>query len=416
MANWSRQNLKEKGLMQGDLVLWMIFISLCLISVIEVYSASSNMSYKSGAYYAPVLRHAIMVGFGIALAWVMHMLPCKSYKLLSLGIMLLADILLIWAFFSGKINGAARWVGFGDLKFQPSEIAKLGLVSTTAFFYSIFRDKKGVSPFGFKVVAVNVCLTLLLIVTENLSTAAIIFMVMLAISFYAQAPTKYLGWIVGLMAVGGVSILLFAKSIPQSTLDTWAKSDGVMHRVPTWVNRLNNKHELPDDPKQYNITEDIQVTHARIAVGTCGVIGKGPGNSVERDYLPHADNDFIYAIITEEWGLIGCSFVMFLYLLLLWRAYKIAQRCKALFPSYLIMGLALMMVTQAMVNMVVATGAMPVTGQPLPLISRGGTSVFVNCAYIGMMLSVSRSARKTTHEDDTEETVKQVDVKDKIES
>lgn len=404
MTNWSRENFRENGFMQGDMVLWMIFISLCLISIIEVYSASSNMTYSSGQYWAPVMRHTVFVGLGIAFAWMLHMLPCKFYKLLGIVIMFFSYILLIWAFCSGKINGAARWVGIGDIKFQPSEIAKLGLVTTTAFLLSTFRDKKGASMFGFKIVSANIALTLMLIVTENLSTAAIIFLVMLAICFFAQAPFKCLAWIVGGIAIMGISALFLAKSIPQSTLDEWAKSEGPIHRVPTWVNRLNKNTTLPQDPRQYNITEDIQVTHARIAVGTCGILGKGPGNSVERDYLPHADNDFIYAIIIEEGGIIFGSFVMFLYLLLLYRAYRIANKCKSLFPTYLIMGLALMMVTQAMVNMAVATGAMPVTGQPLPLISRGGTSTFVNCAYIGMMLSVSRSAKMEKDQEDRTET------------
>ena len=138
----------------------------------------------------------------------------------------------------------------------------------------------------------------------------------------------------------------------------------------------------------------MQVTHANIAIGTCGIRGKGPGNSVQRDYLPQAYSDFIYAIIIEETGVFGLFGVMFLYLLLMWQSMKIASRCKSRFPSYLVMGLALMIVIQAMVNMAVATGAFPVTGQPLPLISRGGTSTFVNCAYFGMILSVSRTAKK----------------------
>lgn len=194
------------------------------------------------------------------------------------------------------------------------------------------------------------------------------------------------------LAVGGY---LTASNISQSTLDKWAASDGVMHRVPTWVKRITNKHVLPLDPKDYDIVNNNpQVTHAQIAIATCKVTGLGPGNSIERDFLPQAFSDFIYAILIEEGGIGSCCLVMSLYLLLLYRALRIAQRCKSLFPAYLIMGLSLMLVTQAMVNMAVAVGVFPVTGQPLPLISRGGTSTFVNCAYLGIMLSVSRSARQ----------------------
>jgi cell division protein FtsW len=196
--------------------------------------------------------------------------------------------------------------------------------------------------------------------------------------------------------IAGAALGIFtAHSIPESTLDNWsAQEHGILHRVPTWVHRITDHHVTPENPDDYDIYDNVQVTHAKIAIATCNLVGKGPGNSVERDYLPQAFSDFIYAIIIEEGGILSGAFVMFLYLLLMWRAMKIAKRCKALFPAYLVMGLALMMVVQAMINMAVAVGAFPVTGQPLPLISKGGTATFVNCAYIGMILSVSRSAKK----------------------
>lgn len=403
MNNWSKKNFKENGLMQGDMVLWMVFLSLCFISIITVYSASSNMTYSSGKYWAPVMRHGCFILMGIGFTWVLHMLPCKLYKLLGLCNMVLSYILLVCALFAGKINGASRWIGIGDFTFQPSEFAKIGLVMSTVFIYSVFRDKKGVTSFGFKLAAINIICTLLLIVTENLSTAGIIFIVMVCISFYAQVSSKVLVWLVGILIAIAVGGYITAKNIPQSKLDEWANSDGIMHRVPTWVNRITNENIIPEDPKDYDITNNIQVTHAQIAIGTCGITGRGPGNSIERDFLPQAFSDFIYAILIEEFGILGGGTVMFLYLLLLYRALRIAQRCKSLFPAYLIMGLALMLVTQAMINMAVAVGVFPVTGQPLPLISRGGTSTFVNCAYLGIMLSVSRSARKMEDMKETEE-------------
>lgn len=394
MNNWSKKNFQENGLMQGDMVLWMVFLLLCFISVITVYSASSNMTYSTGKYWAPVMRHGIFLLTGVGFTWVLHMLPCKLYKIFGLGIMLFSYLLLACALFAGKINGASRWVGIGDFTFQPSEIAKLGLVMTTAFIFSVFRNKDGVSSFGVKMAAINIGLTLMLIITENLSTAAIIFVVMFLIAFYAQVSSKILIWVGGSLVTIAIVGYLTAISIPQDTLNTWAKSDGVMHRVPTWVNRLKSKTVLPENPQEYNISNNVQVTHAQIAIATCGIVGRGPGNSIERDFLPQAFSDFIYAIIIEEGGIFSGGLVMFLYLLLLYRALRIAQRCKSLFPAYLIMGLSLMLVIQAMVNMAVAVGVFPVTGQPLPLISRGGTSTFVNCAYLGIMLSVSRSARQ----------------------
>lgn len=400
MSNWSKKNFKENGLMQGDMVLWMVFLMLCFISIITVYSASSNMTYTTGKYWAPVMRHGSFILLGIAIAWFMHMLPCKLYKILGLAFTFFSYIFLICAHFAGQINGASRWIGIGDFSFQPSEIAKLGLVMTTAFVFSVFRDKKGVTSFGVKLAATNIFLTLLLIVTENLSTAVIIFSVMLLMAFYAQVSKKLLLWICGGMIVFGLGGYLTLTNIPDSVLDEWARSDGIMHRVPTWVNRLKNDNFRPADPKDYDITNNIQVTHATIAIATCGITGRGPGNSIERDYLPQAFSDFIYAIIVEEGGIVAGGLVMFLYLLLLYRALRIAQRCQSLFPAYLIMGMSLMLVVQAMVNMAVAVGVLPVTGQPLPLISKGGTSTFMNCAYFGIMLSVSRSARQI--KDDTE--------------
>lgn len=388
--------LKAKMWMQGDMVIWMVFLLLCMVSVVEVYSATSSMSYTNGHFWDPVLRHGAFVTLGIVFAWIINQIPCNWFKLSSFLLLILSILLLIVALFSAKINGGARWIGVGDITFQPSELAKMSLIGFASFVLSHARDEHGASKSGTRIVMGVTVLMLLLIATENLSTAAIIFIVMLGILFYAQAPKKYLAIIFALL-VGGATIgatTLYSLSKNEELMTEWAKSDGPLHRVPTWVHRLTSRHELPPNPKDYNTTDNVQVTHAHIAIGTCGILGRGPGNSVQRDYLPQAFSDFIYAIIIEEMGVFGLFGVMFLYLLLMWRAMKIANRCKSRFPAYLVMGLALMMVVQAMVNMAVATGAFPVTGQPLPLISRGGTSTFVNCAYIGMILSVSRTAKK----------------------
>lgn len=391
----NKASFEEKGLMQGDTVVWMIFLLLCMVSVIEVYSASSNMSYDSGHYWDPVMRHGSFVLVGIILAWLIHLIPCVWFKLLSVVMLLVSIVMLVIVLFAGKINDGARWLNVGIFSFQPSELAKISLVGVAAFLLSSMRTEKGASNLSFKIVIGLTLLVLGLIATENLSTAGIIFLVILGILFISQAPSKWLAWIVGGMIAGAALGIFAAHSIPESTLDNWrAQEHGILHRVPTWVHRITDHHVTPENPDDYDIYDNVQVTHAKIAIATCNLVGKGPGNSVERDYLPQAFSDFIYAIIIEEGGILSGAFVMFLYLLLMWRAMKIAKRCKALFPAYLVMGLALMMVVQAMINMAVAVGAFPVTGQPLPLISKGGTATFVNCAYIGMILSVSRSAKK----------------------
>lgn len=393
-------NVKKKinwsGLMQGDLVIWMVFILLLMISVVEVYSASSTMSYGGkSSYWEPVMQHGSFWLIGLVTAWFVSRVPCNYFKLGGTLGLLFALILQLTALFSGKLNGAGRWIHLWGLTFQPSELTKMALVTYLAFIFSSLRNGKEVSSTGNKFAAFGAIASLALIVTENLSTAGLIFLIVLGMAFFAQVRAKLLAIIFVIMVSVGAGGWILVHSIPEETLSEWRASENpITHRVPTWVARITDKHEIPDNPKDYDITDNIQVTHARIAVATSHGIGKGPGKSRQRDYLPQAYSDFIYAIIIEETGILGGLVVMFLYLLFMWRCRTIAERCKSLFPSYLVMGLSLMIVLQAMVNMAVAVGAMPVTGQPLPLISRGGSSILINCICVGMILSVSRTAKK----------------------
>ena len=394
-------NVKKKinwsGLMQGDLVIWMVFILLLMISVVEVYSASSTMSYGGkSSYWEPVMQHGSFWLIGLVTAWFVSRVPCNYFKLGGTLGLLFALMLQLAALFSGKLNGAGRWIHLWGLTFQPSELTKMALVTYLAFIFSSLRNGKEVSSTGNKFAAFGAIASLALIVTENLSTAGLIFLIVLGMAFFAQVRAKLLAIIFVIMVSVGAGGWILVHSIPEETLSEWRASENpITHRVPTWVARITDKHEIPDNPKDYDITDNIQVTHARIAVATSHGIGKGPGKSRQRDYLPQAYSDFIYAIIIEETGILGGRVVMFLYLLFMWRCRTIAERCKSLFPSYLVMGLSLMIVLQAMVNMAVAVGAMPVTGQPLPLISRGGSSILINCICVGMILSVSRTAKKT---------------------
>ena len=394
-------NVKKKinwsGLMQGDLVIWMVFILLLMMSVVEVYSASSTMSYGGkSSYWEPVMQHGSFWLIGLVTAWFVSRVPCNYFKLGGTLGLLFALMLQLAALFSGKLNGAGRWIHLWGLTFQPSELTKMALVTYLAFIFSSLRNGKEVSSTGNKFAAFGAIASLALIVTENLSTAGLIFLIVLGMAFFAQVRAKLLAIIFVIMVSVGAGGWILVHSIPEETLSEWRASENpITHRVPTWVARITDKHEIPDNPKDYDITDNIQVTHARIAVATSHGIGKGPGKSRQRDYLPQAYSDFIYAIIIEETGILGGLVVIFLYLLFMWRCRTIAERCKSLFPSYLVMGLSLMIVLQAMVNMAVAVGAMPVTGQPLPLISRGGSSILINCICVGMILSVSRTAKKT---------------------
>ena len=388
-------NLRNKTLIHGDLGIWAVFLILCAISLIEVYSASSRMTFASGAYWGPIMQHGAFMLMGIFIAWLVHFIPCNYFKLFCTIGMFLSIFLLIAVLAIGqKTNDAGRWIQIGFIRFQPSEIAKLSLVGFSCFILSSLRDEKGASPMGFKIVAIAAFITIILILTENASTAFIIAVVMFGICFYAQIRKKILVGALCLGMLGIGSVFAIAHSIPEETLDAWSMSSGPLHRVPTWVHRITDKQERPENPRDFKPYENPQKAYAKVAIATSNIIGRGPGNSRQRDFIPQAFSDFIYAIIIEELGFFGAFVVLSLYLILMYRSMRIARKCKALFPSYLVMGLALMIVVQAMMNMAVAVGAFPVTGQPLPLVSRGGTSLFITCMYIGMILSVSHTAKR----------------------
>ena len=387
--------LKKWSLFEGDKVIWMILFFLALISIIEVYSASSNMSYKTGYYWKPILQHGgcfLLGGFATILV---HKIPCRYFKLIPVFGLPLSVFMLVLVMFMPKLNNASRWL-WG---FQPSEFGKAVLVATVALILASMRDEVGAQRRAFKwILGVSVVICGL-IVPENFSTAGLAFLVVLLMMFVGGIPWKQLGSLVGIIVIAGACLFTFFRFAPDSTLSTLSECPG-LHRLPTWANRVRGHGDMPESAAEYDITKNPQVTHARIAIATCNVIGRGPGNSVERDFLPQSFSDFIYAIVIEELGLGGGAFVMFLYIVLLFRSARIASRCERNFPAFLVMGLSLMMVTQAMVNMAVAVGVFPVTGQPLPLISKGGTSILINCVYLGVILSVSRSAKQKSQTED----------------
>lgn len=383
-------SLSSKRLFQGDLVIWAIYFWLCMISLIEVYSAGSSLSYKSGDFMAPLFKQAIFLGIGTAVVWVIHSIPCRFFKLgvflYPISIFLLILTLIIGA----KENDGARWLNFG-IKFQPSEIAKGALVLFVALILSFGQTEKGADKRAMKIILFATCLTCALIVTENLSTAALLFATVFVMMFIGRVPTKQLGKIVGVCLLGVVLLATIVTIFPKEKLN----ESKLLHRASTWVDRVkdhtSDKETMSDT---IFLRDHAQEARAKIAIASSNMIGKMPGNSEQRDHLAQAYSDFIYAIIIEEMGVLGAVFVAFLYIILLFRAGRIASMCERNFPAYLTMGLAILLVIQAMVNMLVAVGLIPITGQPLPLISRGGTSTIINSVYFGMILSVSRYARK----------------------
>ena len=414
-------NKKIGNIFKGDKVIWMVFFFLCMISIIEVFSASSNLTYKSQNYMGPIVYHTAMIIAGVIVAVLTLNIPCRYFKLMTPFLLILSAFTLLWVLVGGEsINGANRVISLMGFTFQPSEIAKGTMVLITAQILSAMQREQGADRRAFKWILIILLPTTFLIGIENLSTAALLFAVVFLMMFIGRVPMSQLGKLTGaiaVLAVVGLTLVFTLGSIEdnaeadQQTTErvagaadanvdgegadkTSIKGGGIFHRFTTQRNRIlkfvDKKKVAPED---YNIEDNFQVGHANIAIASSGIIGKGPGNSMERDYLPQAFSDFIYAIIIEEMGIFGAAFVVFLYIVLLYRSARIASRCENNFPAFLIMGLSLMLVIQAIFNMMVAVGLAPVTGQPLPLISKGGTSTIINCAYIGVILSVSRSAK-----------------------
>ncbi|MDR0938673.1 MAG: FtsW/RodA/SpoVE family cell cycle protein [Mediterranea sp.] len=381
-----------KNIFKGDKVVWMIFLFLCLISIVEVFSAAATLTYKSGDHWGPITQHAAMLLAGVALVVAMHNIPYKWFQMFPvfiypLSTVLLAIVLVLGIISGDRINGAARWMTFMGFQFQPSELAKMAVVIATAFILAKRQDEKGASPKAFKYILMLTGVVLVLIAPENLSTAILLFAVVCMMMFIGRVAAKKLWGMLGILALVGVIGVGTLLAVPAKT---WNEIPG-LHRASTWRGRIVKFVDNEEVPAaKFNIDKEAQVAHARIAVASSNFLGVGPGNSVQRDFLSQAFSDFIFAIVIEEMGLAGGIFVVFLYICLLVRAGRIANKCARTFPAFLVMGIALLLVSQALLNMMVAVGLFPVTGQPLPLISKGGTSTLVNCVYIGMILSVSR--------------------------
>lgn len=393
------------NLIKGDKGIWMIYFLLCVISLVEIYSAASNLTFKHGNHWDPVVNQGAFLVFGLLIVLTMIRVPCKYFKLfpiigLPIAVLMLGYVLL----FQGEVNDASRWINLFGIRFQPSELAKSMLILQVAVILSRVNQKhRKVSSEKTKEERIRemrkafwsivmwtgfVCG---LIAPENFSTAAMLGLVIFTMMFVGNIPFRYLGRsILVIMTVGALAVTLLLIT-PDDTL-------GQYKRALTWKHRITAKFVPSAKTDSNDTTLDIdnnwQENTAHIAIANSNVIGLGVGNSIERDFLPHAESDFIYSIIVEETGIIGGAIVMLLYVTLLIRCWRIAQRSDKYFPAYLAFGLSLMLTVQALVNMAVAVGFAPVTGQTLPLISHGGTSILVTSFNIGLILSISRYVEK----------------------
>lgn len=418
-----------QNLFRGDRIIWIVFFLLCVISVLEVYSSSSSLGYKSGNYWWAAAYHTILLGFGVLGMLTMLNIQCRYFKVATPILVPVSFLLLLLVYIIGtKENDAARWLHIGFFPIQPSEIAKGTLVLATAHILSQLQTPNGASPNAIKYIGIVAVPMIALVFPENFSTAALMAAVVIMMMFIGRVPMRQMGYLFSGLAIIGVIAVTLVWTVGKSKSELAAqnavdgrqltevveqgangnvheeqkdeeqampKRGGILHRLDLWKQRIDNftnKEEVA--PRDYDLDKNGQVGHANIAIASSHFIGVGPGNSEQRDFLPLAFSDFIYAIIFEEMGWVGAAFVALLYIILLVRTGYIARRCQNAFPAYLVMGLALLIVVQAMFNMMVAVGLAPVTGQPLPLISKGGTSSIINCIYIGVILSVSRTAKQ----------------------
>jgi cell division protein FtsW len=365
---WADKNL------QGDRVIWAVVFALSLISILVVYSSIGTLAYKrTTSPESLLIRHTFTVLVGLAAMWAAHKVDYRYYSKLSKFALWISIPLLIYTFTNGvSLNDAARWISLPLVgSFQPSDFASLALIVNLASMLS--KSQQNIDDIKASLIPILFWCGMIcgLIALTNLSTAVLLLITCMLIMFIGRVPTKYLAMLVFVGLLFGALAIKFG-----------VRGETAKHRIESFI----SGSELP-----------FQAKHARIAVATGGVVGKGPGNSDQRNILPHPYSDFVYAIVIEEYGMIGGVVVLVLYLILLHRGMKAAYNSERAFGGLLSAGLSFDLVCQAMVNMGVVVGLGPITGQPLPLVSMGGTSMVFTGLSIGIILSVSRGERDETY-------------------
>lgn len=365
---------------KGDRIIWLVVGLLSIVSLLAVYSSTGTLAYRfqggNTAYY--ILKHSVILFMGLGIIFVTHSIPYKYYSRLSQLFLFASILLLIVTLFLGtSINQATRWLTLPGLGFtiQTSDFAKLALIMYLARLLSQKQNEIKDLKLSFMPVLWPVLLVCMLILPSNLSTALILLTTSIILMFIGRVRTLYLVALIGsgVFVIGiFIAIVLYSKS--EGRLGTWK------NRIETYVGGQG---------------ENYQAEQSKIAVATGGLIGKGPGNSSQRNFLPHPYSDFIYAIIIEEYGLIGGILIIAFYMWLLYRAGVIVRQADRTFPALLAIGLTISIVLQAMINMAVVVGLVPVTGQPLPLVSMGGSSLVFTSVAIGIILSVSHGIQKS---------------------
>lgn len=396
---FNTNNLLSKT--KGDKVIWALVILLTLVSLLAVYSATGSLAYKNykGNTEIYLFKQIAFILVGIMVIYFAHLVNYTFYsKAAQIAFLISLPLLFYTLFFGVKMNEGSRWIRLPliNLTMQTSDFARLALFMYLARLISkkqeVIKDfKKGFLP-----VIAPVAITCILIAPANLSTALLLGASCLLLMFIGRIRTKHLLMTIGIALIPiafliAAAVIRHGQSTTEEVVVTKKSSSALLGRVDTWIGRVESfiygsKDDVDNDA--------YQVNQAKIAISKGGVFGVGPGNSTTRDYLPQAYNDFIYAIIMEEYGLVGGAFIMFIYLVFLYRCIRIYKRCPYAFGAFLALGLSFTLAIQAVANMAVTVNLFPVTGVTLPLVSMGGTSFIFTCLAIGIILSVARNVEQ----------------------
>ena len=376
--------------LKGDKVIWSFVALLALFSFMPVFSASSNLAYLghgTGNTISYLLKHLAHIFIGFIIIYWVHKVPYHYYKGISKIGLPIVWLLLAYTLIKGTViagANASRWiqVPFVGISFQTSTVAFIVLMLYVARYLSKKREVQDTFQESLLQLWAPVFGTLMLILPANFSTAALMFSMVLMLTFVGKYPLKYIGFIIGIGILSLAFFVLVAKAFP----------DAFKNRVNTWENRMENF--ISDKPGE----DDYQIKKAKIAIASGGIYGLGPGKSVQKHFLPQSSSDFIYAIIVEEWGLLGGLGVLSMYLLLFFRFIVAAHKANSLFGKLLVVGLGFPIIFQAMINMAVAVELLPVTGQTLPLISSGGSSIWMTCIALGIIINITKKDEEIAQE------------------
>jgi cell division protein FtsW len=396
MNDYINNRLRDRT--SGDKVIWATVVLLGLVSLLVVYSSTGLLAYRynKGNTEIYLLKQVMFISIGVAIIYFAHRVNYTLYSKWSKILFVIAIPLLIWTLFFGvRLNEGSRWIRLPiiNLTFQTSDLAKLALFMYLGRLLSKKQDVIKDFKKGFVPVMIPIIVTCVLVAPANLSTALLIGATSLLLLFIGRASLKHIGATIGIAAIPVAILVMISVAY-------YDKEEGKMKdlpavfetgRMPTWIKRVQN---FVYDSRQTDKEENYQVNQAKIAIAKGGIIGLGPGNSEQRNFLPHPYSDFIYAIIIEEYGFAGGAFIIFIYLVFLYRSIRIFRKCPYAFGAFLALGLSFTLVIQALINMAVNVNIFPVTGVTLPLVSMGGSSFLFTCLAIGIILSVARNVEQ----------------------